>query len=117
MERSERLRLGREKRMGLDAGEVCRQPKPAARSGAVDDDSLSPDARLLLQALATLPEAPFPGRIMPGQAATALGFGPARACRLLRRLVDLGYYEYDISAYSGRLTLAGRRAAARKIDP
>ena len=83
----------------------------------MDDDSLSPAAWRLLQALAELPEAPFPGRIMPGQAATALGFGPARACRLFRRLVRLGYYEYDISAYSGRLTAAGRRAAARKIDP
>ncbi|MYL83181.1 hypothetical protein GTA51_08530 [Desulfovibrio aerotolerans] len=83
----------------------------------MDDDSLSPAAWRLLQALAELPEAPFPGRIMPGQAATNLGFGPARACRLFRCLVRLGYYEYDISAYSGRLTAAGRRAAARKIDP
>ncbi|MHC1788948.1 hypothetical protein [Solidesulfovibrio sp.] len=78
------------------------------------DDDLEPDARRLIAALADLPDAPFPGRIMPGQAATALGFGPARAWRLFRRLVALGYYEYDISAYSGRLTVAGRRAALRK---
>lgn len=80
-------------------------------------DDLEPDARRLLAALASLAEAPFPGRVMPGEAATALGFGPARSWRLFRRLFDLGYYEYDISAYSGRLTAAGRRAAARKIDP
>lgn len=81
------------------------------------DDGLSPDARRLLDALAALPDAPFPGRIMPGEAATSLGFAPALACRLLRRLFVLGYYEYDISAYSGRLTAAGRRAALRKTDP
>ena len=83
----------------------------------MDDDGLPPDGRRLLKALAALPDAPFPERIMPGQAATSLGFAPARAYRLFRRLLVLGYYEYDISAYSGRLTAAGRRAAARKTDP
>ena len=79
-------------------------------------DDLEPDARRLLAALADLPDGPFPGRVMPGEAATALGLGPARSWRLFRRLFALGYYEYDISAYSGRLTAAGRRAAARKTD-
>ena len=83
----------------------------------MDDDGLSSDARRLLDALAALPDAPFPERIMPGEAATSLGFGPAKASRLLRRLFVLGYYEYDISAYSGRLTPAGRQAALRKYDP
>ena len=80
-------------------------------------DDLDLDARRLLAALASLPEAPFPGRVMPGEAATALGLGPARSWRLFRRLFELGYYQYDISVYSGRLTAAGRRAAVRMIDP
>lgn len=74
-------------------------------------DGLEQDAIRLLLALAALPDAPFPDRIMPGQVATGLGLPPARAWRLFRALLDRGYYEYDISAYSGRLTQAGRRAA------
>lgn len=80
------------------------------------DDDLESEAHRLLVALAGLPDAPFPGRVMPGEAATALGLGPARSWQLFRRLFELGYYEYDISAYSGWLTQAGRRAAARKTD-
>ena len=38
---------------------------------------------------------------------------PGMAWKLLRRLFAAGYYEYDISAYSGRLTEAGRQAAKR----
>lgn len=72
---------------------------------------LEPEAIRLLTALAALPDAPFPDRIMPGQVATGLGLSPARAWRLFRALFDRGYYEYDISAYSGRLTAAGRLAA------
>ncbi|MEA4858074.1 MAG: hypothetical protein AAGU21_00865 [Solidesulfovibrio sp.] len=74
-------------------------------------DGLDGDARRLLAALAAVADAPFPDRVMPGETATRLGYGPARAWRLLRALCAAGYYEYDISAYSGRLTEAGREAA------
>jgi Mn-dependent DtxR family transcriptional regulator len=77
------------------------------------EDGLEDAARRLLVALAKLPEAPFPRRVMPGEVAVRLGFSPARAWKLFRALFAAGYYEYDISAYSGRLTEAGR-AAARK---
>lgn len=79
--------------------------------GMEHPDDLHPDARRLLCALARVPEAPFPDRVMPGEVATSLGFAPARAWRLFRDLFARGYYEYDISAYSGRLTDAGRKAA------
>lgn len=72
---------------------------------------LDGEARRLLAALAEVPERSFPHRVMPGEVATRLGFGPAKAWRLLRALFAAGYYEYDISAYSGRLTEAGRKAA------
>jgi hypothetical protein len=74
-------------------------------------DGPEADAVRLLAALAALPDAAFPDRIMPGEVATRLGFGPARAWRLFRALFAAGYYEYEISAYSGRLTAAGRLAA------
>jgi Mn-dependent DtxR family transcriptional regulator len=80
------------------------------------DQSLDAQAARLLLALAAAADAPFPGRVMPGETATRLGLGPGVAWRLLRRLFDLGYYEYDISAYSGRLTAAGRQAAQRIKD-
>uniref|UniRef100_I2Q1H7 Uncharacterized protein n=1 Tax=Desulfovibrio sp. U5L TaxID=596152 RepID=I2Q1H7_9BACT len=73
--------------------------------------ALEPDAVRLLEALAALPDAPYPDRIMPGQVATSLGMPPGKAWRLFRALFTAGYYEYDISAYSGRLTAAGRLAA------
>lgn len=69
------------------------------------------DAIRLLTALAGEPDAVFPDRVMPGEVATRLGFSPVRAWRLFRVLFANGYYEYDISAYSGRLTRAGRAAA------
>lgn len=72
---------------------------------------LDAEARQLLVALAAAPDAPFPDRVMPGEIATRLGFAPGRAWRLLRLFVELGYYEYEISAYSGHLTEAGRQAA------
>lgn len=75
------------------------------------EDGLDGEARRLLAALAAVPDAPFPERTMPGEVATRLGYGPAKAWRLLRLLFAAGYYEYDISAYSGRLTEAGRKAA------
>ena len=74
-------------------------------------NTLEAEAVRLLVALAALPDAPFPDRIMPGQVATSLGLSPARAWRLFRALFAAGYYEYEISAYSGRLTAAGRLAA------
>ena len=74
-------------------------------------DPLHPDARRLLRALASVPEAPFPDRVMPGEVATSLGLPPVRAWRIFRDLCTRGYYEYDISADSGRLTDAGRKAA------
>ena len=74
-------------------------------------DALDGDARRLLAALAAEPEAPFPGRTLPGETALRLGYGPGAAWKLLRRLFAAGYYEYDISAYNGRLTEAGRQAA------
>jgi DNA-binding MarR family transcriptional regulator len=76
-------------------------------------DALDADARRLLAALAAEPDAPFPGRVLPGETALRLGYGPAMAWKLLRRLFAAGYYEYDISAYNGRLTEAGRQAAKR----
>ena len=76
-------------------------------------DALDADARRLLAALAAEPDAPFPGRTLPGETALGLGYGPGEAWKLLRRLFAAGYYEYGISAYSGRLTEAGRQAAKR----
>ena len=76
-------------------------------------DALDADVRRLLAALAAEPDAPFPGRVLPGETALRLGYGPAMAWKLLRRLFAAGYYEYDISAYNGRLTEAGRQAANR----
>ena len=75
--------------------------------------SLDADARRLLAALAAEPDGPFPRRTLPGETALGLGYGPGAAWKLLRRLFAAGYYEYDISAYSGRLTEAGRQAAKR----
>jgi DNA-binding IclR family transcriptional regulator len=75
------------------------------------DDTLEPDALRLLVALAGLPDASFPDRVMPGEVATSLGIAPGKAWRLFRALFARGYYEYDISAYSGRLTETGRQAA------
>ncbi|MFU2208265.1 hypothetical protein [Solidesulfovibrio sp. C21] len=76
-----------------------------------EKDPLGPDAARLLASLAAQPEAAFPDRVMPGEVATRLGFAPGKAWRLFRTLFDKGYYQYDISAYSGRLTEAGRAAA------
>ncbi len=76
-------------------------------------DILDAGARRLLAALAAEPDAPFPRRTLPGETALGLGHGPGMAWKLLRRLFAAGYYEYDISAYSGRLTEAGRQAAKR----
>ena len=76
-------------------------------------DALDADARRLLAALASEPDAPFPDRVLPGETALGLGYGPGMAWKLLCRLCAAGYYEYDISAYSGRLTEAGRQAAKR----
>jgi hypothetical protein len=81
------------------------------KAGMEKQNVLEPDALRLLAALAKLPDAPFPDRVMPGEVATALGLGPAKAWAIFRKLFLLGYYEYDISAYSGRLTEAGRLAA------
>lgn len=75
------------------------------------NDSLEPDARRLLAALARLPEASFPDRVMPGEVAIGLGIGPGRAWQIFRALFVRGYYVYDLSAYSGRLTAKGRQAA------
>ncbi len=75
-------------------------------------DALAPDAARLLRALAALPEASFPDRVMPGEVAVALGIAPRRAWRILRDWWARGWYEYEISAYSGRLTPAGRARAA-----
>ena len=72
---------------------------------------LEPDALRLLIVLAELPDASFPNRVMPGEVATRLGLTPAKAWRLFRSLFEKGYYAYDISAYSGWLTPAGRAAA------
>jgi hypothetical protein len=74
---------------------------------------LDADAARLLTALAALPEAAFPDRIMPGEVAVSLGIAPRRAWRILRDWWARGWYGYDISAYSGRLTPAGRAAAHR----
>ena len=76
-------------------------------------DILDAGARRLLAALAAEPDGPFPGRVLPGETALGLRFGPGAAWKLLRRLYAAGYYEYDISAYTGRLTEAGRQAAKR----
>jgi len=69
--------------------------------------------RTLLSALADLPEEEFPARRMPGEVAVGLGMPPLRAVAVLRGLEARGFYEYDISPYSGRLTRAGREAAQR----
>lgn len=75
------------------------------------ENALPADAIQLLAALAALPDAPFPERVMPGEVATSLGLSPGKAWHLFRALFAMGYYEYDISAYSGRLTATGRLAA------
>ena len=80
-------------------------------------DALALDAARLLRALAALPEASFPDRIMPGEVAVSLGIAPRRAWRILRDWWAWGWYEYEISAYSGRLTSAGRAMAARLAQP
>jgi DNA-binding IclR family transcriptional regulator len=86
------------------------------KAGMAKQNVLEPDALRLLAALARLPDAPFPERVMPGEVATALGIPPAKAWGLFRELFHLGYYEYDISAYSGRLTETGRLAARDLIS-
>ncbi|WP_300158565.1 hypothetical protein [Solidesulfovibrio sp.] len=78
------------------------------------EDGLDGEARRLLAVLAAVREAPFPGRVMPGEVAVGLGLSPRRAWGLFRALFAAGYYEYDISAYSGRLTEAGRLAARKE---
>ena len=80
-------------------------------------DALAPDATRLLRALAALPEASFPDRVMPGEVAVSLGIAPRRAWRILRDWWARGWYEYEISAYSGRLTPAGRAMATRLDRP
>jgi Mn-dependent DtxR family transcriptional regulator len=69
--------------------------------------------RTLLTALADLDDAEFPARRMPGEVAVGLGMPPRLALSALRGLAARGFYEYDISLYSGRLTRAGREAAQR----
>jgi hypothetical protein len=86
------------------------------KAGMEKQNVLEPDALRLLAALARLPDAPFPDRVMPGEVATSLGLGPAKAWRLFRELFIFGYYEYDISAYNGRLTEAGQCAAKDLIS-
>jgi hypothetical protein len=71
------------------------------------------DERRLLAALAAHSEADFPARRMPGEVAVGLGFSQRRALAALRGLFSHGFYEYDISLYSGRLTPSGREAARR----
>jgi len=72
---------------------------------------LTEDERLVLAALAGQAEAAFPDRRMPGEAAVALGLSQRRALAVFRSLAARGFYEYDISLYSGRLTVRGREAA------
>lgn len=80
-------------------------------------DALAPDAARLLLALAALPEASFPDRVLPGEVAVSLGIAPRRAWRILRDWWSRGWYEYEISAYSGRLTPAGRAMATSLAKP
>jgi hypothetical protein len=80
----------------------------------IEGDDLPPDAVRLLTALAALPEVSFPDRVMPGEVAVSLGIPPRQAWRILRDWWARGWYVYEISAYSGRLTSAGRAVAAHR---
>lgn len=74
---------------------------------------MTEDERSLLTALAAQGDGEFPARRMPGEVAVALCMSQRRALAAFRGLAGRGFYEYDISLYSGRLTPAGRREAER----
>ncbi|MDQ7830620.1 MAG: hypothetical protein RDU30_02710 [Desulfovibrionaceae bacterium] len=75
---------------------------------------MTEDERRVLAALAAQDDQSFPDRRMPGEAAVALGLPQRRALAVFRSLAARGFYEYDISLYSGRLTARGREAALGK---
>jgi|GEM_PF-1423059 len=72
---------------------------------------MTEDERRVLAALATQEDHAFPARRMPGEVAVSLGLPQRRALAVFRSLAAQGFYEYDISLYSGRLTATGREAA------